>query len=42
MADGGEGGGLVNNRGDVNPLVNGNDLVNSGGRNGFSLDDGLD
>ena len=41
VADGGEGSGLVNNRGSVNPLVNGDGLVNSGGLNGFSLDDGL-
>jgi hypothetical protein len=42
VADGGKGSGLVDDRGDINPLVNGDDLVNSGGGDGFSLDDGLD
>jgi hypothetical protein len=42
VADGGEGGSLVDNRGSVDPLVNGDGLVNSGGLDGFSLDDGLD
>jgi len=42
VADGGEGGGLVNDRGSVNPLVNGDGLVNSGGLDGLSLDNGLD
>lgn len=42
VADGGEGGGLVNNGSGVDPLVNGDGLVNSGGLDGLSLDDGLD
>ena len=42
VADGGKGSGLVDDRGDIDPLVNRNDLVNSGGGNSFSLDDGLD
>jgi hypothetical protein len=42
VADGGEGGSLVDNGGSVNPLVDGDGLVNSGGLNSLSLDDGLD
>jgi hypothetical protein len=42
VADGGEGGGLVNDGGGVNPLVNGDGLVDNGGLDSLSLDDGLD
>lgn len=42
VADGGEGGSLVNDGGGVNPLVNGDGLVNNGGLDSLSLDDGLD
>ena len=42
VADGRKGSSLVDDRGDINPLVNRDDLVNSGGSNSFSLDDGLD
>lgn len=42
VADGGKSSGLVDDRGDIDPLVNRDDLVNSGGGNSFSLDDGLD
>jgi hypothetical protein len=41
VADGGEGGSLVDNGGSVNPLVDGDGLVDSGGLNSLSLDDGL-
>lgn len=42
VADGGKSGCLVNDRSSVNPLVNRDGLVNDGGLNSFSLDDGLD
>jgi hypothetical protein len=42
VADGGQGGCLVNNGSDINPLVNGDDLVDSSRSDGFSLDNGLD
>lgn len=42
VADGGQGGGLVDDRSLVNLLVNGGGVVDSGGLNSFSLNDGLD
>jgi len=42
MADSRESSGLVDNRGSINPLVDGDGLVNGGGLDGFSLDNGLD
>jgi hypothetical protein len=42
VADGGESGSLVDDRGNIDPLVDGDDLVNGGRGDGFSLDNGLD
>lgn len=42
VADGGKGGSLVDNGSDIDPLVDRDDLVDSGRGNGLSLDNGLD
>lgn len=42
VADGRESGGLMDNRGDINPLVDRDDLVDSGWCDGLSLNNGLD